>query len=149
MNMTSAMHLVLTARANSSAIFVVDTVMVIWSFSPAATDLLQRKIDRSSPDYFDSSDIIEAEEAWLKECKPENEISFDTGRFYSKDHKHIITASSHGVPFDSLDWLEDDLTKQWILFKDPVRQIKGKITYCPLDQDEIMRRYDSGDYENV
>ncbi len=75
-------------------------------------------------------------------------IKFNTGRKYS-DEGQIITAEEFGGDYDKLDLFDPNCPDQWIEFTDHTRNIKGKILFCRLEEDEIMSRYDSGDYINI
>lgn len=70
-------------------------------------------------------------------------IKFNTGRYYAPEGQ-IIEAEEFGTPFDQANLFRDE---QWIIFNDITRQIKGKITFCRLNETDIMKCYDKGFYE--
>ncbi len=75
-------------------------------------------------------------------------IEFNTGRGYSKDGQ-VIKAQEFNTPYEDMDFFEDKNLDQYIVFEDITRGIKGRIDLCRLSELDIMRNYDSGNYENV
>ena len=73
-----------------------------------------------------------------------NILEFNTGRWYSTKGQRIAAIEVDG-PFDLFDF---DST-QHVLFVDYDRGITGKIDFCELTEDDIMRAYDKGRYSHI
>lgn len=79
------------------------------------------------------------------------EIEFNTGRFYSKEGQ-IIKAVEYGTLYEDLNWFNDEDIEtlvQFVEFDDTTRGIKGRIKFCRLTEEDIMRQYDLGNYQNI
>lgn len=75
-------------------------------------------------------------------------IKFNTGRYYSPEGQ-IIEAQEFGTPLDLIDWFDFTKNEQYVVFNDLTRQIKGKIPFCKLCEEEIIKAYDEGNYEQI
>lgn len=78
-------------------------------------------------------------------------ITFNTNRYYGPEGQ-IIEAEEFGTPYEDIDWMklfEDDKEPdlQYLIFHDKTRNIDGKIPFCKLDEEHILRRYDAGEYD--
>ena len=145
-----ALTLVETAEKDPKAIFVIGPTMSAWDFSPAASRVLQDKIDRSSPDYFESSDIIEAGAAHQAMASrtdlPSGE--FNTERPYTVDGQIIRWRVIDEEITDAGEfWEARYLT---VDFDDISRNIRGRVLCLgEVTQRAIMEQYDKGRYQNV
>ena len=156
LKITSAMEQHAISLDIYNAQFDIETTMDAWTKFPAGKRVLQNKIDRSSPDSFNSYDIIEAFNAWkdMHEKVVNMNGNFNTGRFYSQDEDQIISWQVIDIEEYHDDEDEDDffdITYVTVDFKDPVRQINGRVVLIDesVTPERIMREYDENRYINI
>lgn len=74
-------------------------------------------------------------------------ITFNTGRKYSPSGQ-VIVATEFGT-YDSQWFFQDEPKEQYIIFNDLTRNIKGRIDFCKLYENDIMRCYDNNNYTSI